>query len=196
MASVQGHVCQNGREATCQPGLSARSDASSSWECRTSASISRASRLRACCKPRSGSLLRCGRRWCMRLRHVGSHRWAEHRWPAAVGFNPDRSAIGADGDGAVFIGAKDTSAKGPIALDDHRVGMAEATIPLHGNHPHAWVHGAHKGLGAGCPAAVMRDLQNGGTKITAGLQQNTLGFLLDVAGEQEADGAISHLQDE
>jgi hypothetical protein len=155
MAPGQGHVCQHGREATCQPGLSARSDASSYWECRTSASISWASQLRACCRPRSASLPRGGRRWRRRLRHAGSYRWAEHRGSAAVRFNPDQSAIGADGDGAVFIGAKDMNAKGPIALDDRRVGMAKTTVPLHGNHPHAWVHGAHKGLGAGCAAATM-----------------------------------------
>lgn len=85
----------------------------------------------------------------MRLRYAGSYRWAEHRGPAAVGFNPDRSAIGADSDGAVFIGAKDTSAKGPIALDDRRVGMAEATVPWHRKHRHAWIDGPYKSVSTG-----------------------------------------------
>jgi hypothetical protein len=43
---------------------------------------------------------------------------------------------------------------------------------------------------------MMRYLQNGGTEIIAGLQQNTLSFLLDVTGEQEADGAVGQLEDE
>src|SRR5262245_41518533 len=43
---------------------------------------------------------------------------------------------------------------------------------------------------------MMRDLQNGGMETIAGLQQNTLGFLLDVAGEQEANDAVGQLEDE
>lgn len=67
------------------------------------------------------------------------HGWRERRGPAAVRGHPYGLAIGADGDGAVYVAAKDLSAHGRIAVDHHRVRMAKATVAPHRKHRHAWV---------------------------------------------------------
>jgi CHAT domain len=61
----------------------------------------------ACCRRWSPVLPRCGPRWCERPRQVLGNRDREHRWLAEKWFDPHRSAIGADGDGSMFIGAQD-----------------------------------------------------------------------------------------
>jgi hypothetical protein len=48
-------------------------------------------------------------------------------------------AIGADGDGPVFVGAKDMDAEGYIALDDRRVWMSEPAVMLHRKHRRPWI---------------------------------------------------------
>jgi hypothetical protein len=75
-----------------------------------------------------------------------------------VELDPDGLTIGADGDGTVCVGAKDSGAEALIALDDRGVRMAKATVAQHGNHRHVWVHGAHKGRAAGCTAAMIERL--------------------------------------
>jgi hypothetical protein len=45
--------------------------------------------------------------------------------------------IGAHGDGAVCVGAKDVRAQGTIALDDDRVWMSKPTVAQHRKHRHA-----------------------------------------------------------
>jgi hypothetical protein len=63
--------------------------------------------------------------------------------------------IGADGDGPMFVSAKNMSAYALVALDDHGVRVTEATIPLHGKHGDDWIDGSHERIAARCAAAMM-----------------------------------------
>ena len=83
----------------------------------------------------------------------------------------------------MFVGAKGEGINGRIAVDDRRMGMAKAIVALRRKHGDSWLNGAHKGHATGGQAAMMRNLEDRGTQIMATLQQEALGFLLDVAGE-------------
>jgi hypothetical protein len=111
--------------------------------------------LTICCRLWNDSLPGYGRRWCERLRQAVSDGRGEHHWPANIGFDPEGLTIGTDGDSTMFIGAKDLGTQSRIALDDHRVWMAESTVARHREHRDAWVDGADKGRATGCPAAMM-----------------------------------------
>ena len=91
----------------------------------------------------------------MRRCHLRGRGGGEHRGRADVRGQPEGSAVGADGDGSVFIGAEDLSASRPIALHDSRVWMAEAAVARHREHRDPGVDGAHKGLATEGSAAVM-----------------------------------------
>jgi hypothetical protein len=72
-----------------------------------------------------------------------------------VGLNLQPSAVGADGDRPVFVGAKDARPYRTVALDHPRVEVTEPAVPLHGEDRDAGTHGPHEGLAAGGEAAMM-----------------------------------------
>src|SRR5262245_17474598 len=113
---------------------------------------------------------------------VSCRRGERHRL-ADVRLDPYGVAIGADGDGPMFVRAQELDTQGVVALDDQRMGMTEPALPWHGKYGDAWVNGVYEGFRARGPAAMMGDFEDGGPKVITGLQQNTLGFLLDVPGE-------------
>jgi hypothetical protein len=77
--------------------------------------------------------------------------WWEDHWGADKGLNRDGLAIGADGDRAVFVGAKDMGAKGCIAVEDQRMWMAKAIVALQRKHGDSWGNGAYKWRTTGGP---------------------------------------------
>jgi hypothetical protein len=100
-------------------------------------------------------LRRCVRSGCERLRQAVGRRCGEHYRRAEIRGHPEGLTVGADGDGPVFIGAKDLSVQGPIALEDRPVGMPEPTLPRHREHHRAGADSAQERLAAGGPTAVM-----------------------------------------
>jgi hypothetical protein len=80
------------------------------------------------------------------------------RWPADVGLNPQRLAVGADGDRPVLVGAKGVRPSRMVGLDHPRVGVTEPAILLRGKYCDARSHGPHEGIAAGYAAAMIERL--------------------------------------
>jgi hypothetical protein len=109
----------------------------------------------ACRRPRRGALSGCGREGRARLRGVMGRWGSEHRWLADMRLDRHGLPIGADGDRPMGIGAKDVDARRLVALDDRRMRMAKAIVPLHGKYRDTGSDGPHERLAARCAAAVM-----------------------------------------